>query len=180
MVSAQIQTIAHRTSLDSLVFPIDTLLPILCRYAVSNGQDASIGCDPCWPVLLFLQLDVSSALVARVLEQLFDAQEAPFTGRRRKVVVQWIDVVVEGWVREAERRGAAATAVGSKGGEGALGEWVAELLARCDEALAQMLGAARGTAEAEELAETRRHTRLLQKAVAGLGVGSVQGSVLFR
>lgn len=177
MVSATVQTIAHRTSLDSLIFPIDTLLPIVCKYAVSNAQDASIGADPCWPVLLFLQLGVSHALIVRVLEQIFDSQETPFTGRRRKVVVQWINVVVEAWAREVERRG--GTASGAKGGEGALGAWVTELLARCDEFLGQIVGSARGMADADELADTRRKTRLLQKAVTSFAASAAQSSLLF-
>jgi nuclear pore complex protein Nup155 len=176
MVSSQIQTIAHRTSLDSLIFPIDTLLPIVCKYAISQGQDASIGADPCWPVLLFLQLGVSHALIARVLENVFDNQEAPFTGRRRVVVVQWINVAVEAWVREVERRGGGG-APGGKGGEGALGGWVTELLGRCDEALAQV-GRGRG-GDADEVAETRRGTRSLVKAVGNFAASVSMGS-LFR
>jgi nuclear pore complex protein Nup155 len=177
MVSSQIQTIAHRTSLDSLIFPIDTLLPIICKYAIEHTQDASIGADPCWPVLLFLHLGVSHTLIVRVLENIFDNQEAPFTGRRRKIIVQWINVAVEAWVREVERRGGAP---GGKGGEGALGSWVTELLGRCDEALAQIGGGgARGVGDAEELAETRRKTRLLIKAVGSFAASSVMGS-LFR
>lgn len=174
MVSSQIQTIAHRTSLDSLIFPIDTLLPIVCKYAVSNGQDATIGADPCWPVLLFLQLGVSHALIVRVLEGVFDNQEAPFTGRRRKVVVQWINLAVEAWLREVERRGGGA-APGGKGGEGALGSWVTELLGRCDEALSQIGGGRAG--DAEEVAETRRKTRALVKAVSGFAAGASMGSL---
>lgn len=177
MVSANIQTIAHRTSLDSLIFPIDTLLPIVCKYAVSNGQDASIGADPCWPVLLFLQLGVSHALIVRVLEQIFDSQETPFTGRRRKVVVQWINVVVEAWAREIERRGGPSQ--GTQGGEGPLGSWVAELLGRCDEFIGQIVGSARGVSDAEELAETRRKTRMLQKIVANFAASAAQSSLLF-
>ncbi|OIW28638.1 nucleoporin-domain-containing protein [Coniochaeta ligniaria NRRL 30616] len=175
MVSSQVQTIAHRTSLDSLIFPIDTLLPIVCKYAIEHAQDATIGADPCWPVLLFLHLGVSHTLIVRVLENVFDNQEAPFTGKRRKIIVQWINVAVEAWVREVERRGGAP---GGKGGEGALGSWVTELLARCDEALAQM-GSGRGAGDAEEMAETRRKTRLLIKAVGSFAASSVMGS-LFR
>lgn len=177
MVSATVQTIAHRTSLDSLIFPLDTLLPIVCKYAVSNAQDASLGADPCWPVLLFLQLGVSHALIVRVLEQIFDSQETPFTGRRRKVVVQWINIVVEAWAREVERRGGPAP--GAKGGEGALGGWVTELLGRCDEFIGQIIGSARGAADAEELADTRRQTRLLQKAVASFAASAAQSMLLF-
>ncbi|SPQ25532.1 8fb6d156-1f49-4dd8-9e9b-82a5ea28d19d [Thermothielavioides terrestris] len=154
-VSQQIQLIAHRTSLDSLVFPVDALLPEVCRFAVNRAQDESVGADPCWPVRLFLGLGVPHALVVQVLENVLDAQEAPFTGRRRKAVVQWIAAAVEAWVREVERRAAGAVAggkvgaagaggggvgggAGGAGSEGFIGAWVSELLARADEALVQI------------------------------------------
>ncbi|KAL2176873.1 Non-repetitive/WGA-negative nucleoporin C-terminal-domain-containing protein [Thermothelomyces heterothallicus CBS 202.75] len=202
-VSQQIQLIAHRTSLDSLVFPVDTLLPEVCKYAVNNGQDASIGADPCWPVLLFLNLGVPHALVVQVLENMFDAQEAPFTGRRRKIVVQWIAVAVEAWVREVERRAAGAAASGGSfgasssvgasgggapGGDGVIGVWVSELLARADECLAQIAPAPASartagqvSAEAEETLELRRLVKGLKRSVDGiLGGDGLLGGSLFR
>jgi nuclear pore complex protein Nup155 len=192
-VSQQIHLIAHRTALDSLVFPVDSLLPEVCRYAVNNGQDASIGADPCWPVLLFLNLGVPHALVVQVLENLFDAQEAPFTGRRRKVVVQWLAVAIEGWVRELERRAAGmvgGAAGGKGGGDGVIGAWVSELLARADECLVQISSsvptpsARNGGAvapEAEELLDLRRMVKGLKRSVDGIlgGEGLIAGS-LFR
>ncbi len=194
-VSQQIQMIAHRTSLDSLVFPVDALLPEVCKYAVNNGQDASVGADPCWPVLLFLGLGVPHALVAQVLEGVFDAQEAPFTGRRRKVVVQWIAAVVEGWVREVERRAAGAVGAmggaGAGGGEGVIGAWVSELLGRADECLGQIgpavpaAASARaggaGGPEVEELLQLRRVVQALKRSVDGiLGGDGFLGGSLFR
>ncbi|KAM7203455.1 Non-repetitive/WGA-negative nucleoporin C-terminal domain containing protein [Naviculisporaceae sp. PSN 640] len=183
-VSTSIQTIAHRTSLDSLIFPVDTLLPLVCSYAVNNGQDASIGADPCWPVLLFLQLGVPHSLVIRVLEGILDTHEAPFTGRRRKNVVQWIDAAVEAWVREVERRGGGA-ALSTKGEEGSLTGWVRELLVRADEALTQIgnSGAIRaGTAEAEELMAIRRENAALKRQVDAIAAQMENnlGGSLFR
>lgn len=166
MVTQQIQSIAHLTSLDSLVFPLDTLLPTVCKYAISNGQDASIGADPAWPVLLFGQLGVAPNIIVRVLEQIFDTQEAPFTGRRRKSVVLWIDVAVDAWLTEFDRRGGVSSSSRATG-EGALGGWVSDLLGRCAECL-QQIANARGnasTAEAEELADLRMKTLALQKLV---------------
>ncbi|KAL2267233.1 hypothetical protein VTJ83DRAFT_4510 [Remersonia thermophila] len=198
-VSQQVQLVAHRTSLDSLVFPVDALLPEVCRYAVNHGQDASIGADPCWPVLLFLNLGVPHALVVQVLENVLDAQEAPFTGRRRKVVAQWIFAAVEDWVREVERRaagagvlgGGAAAALGAStaggpgaaGGDGVIGAWVGELLVRADECLGQIAGAGgrAGAGEQEEVAELRRVAKTLKRSVDGIlgGEGFLGGS-LFR
>ncbi|KAK3323968.1 Non-repetitive/WGA-negative nucleoporin C-terminal-domain-containing protein [Cercophora scortea] len=175
VVSSQIQAIAHRTSLDSLIFPVDSLLPIVCAYAINQGQGAAIGADPSWPVLLFLQLGVPHTLIVRVLEGIFDAQEVPFTGRRRTIVAQWLNVAIDAWVREVERRGAAG-----KGGDGAIGSWVVELLGRVDESLAATMGGARGnTADATEIVEARRVTRLLRSSVENITHAERQGSLLF-
>lgn len=128
-VMNKVQDIAHRTSLNDHVFPIDTVLSLLCRYAVEQQQDETIGADPNWPVLLFISLGVACATMARVLERILDAQEAPFTGRRRLVVVRWINEVLARWVRDVETQGAA----------GSIGRWVADLLARCDEVMEEVV-----------------------------------------
>ncbi|TPX11780.1 uncharacterized protein E0L32_007517 [Thyridium curvatum] len=179
-VSVQVQTIAHRTSLDSLIFPIDTLLATLCEYAIVKEQDQSIGADNSWPVLLFLQLGVSHALIVRVLERILDAQEAPFTSRRRKVVVEWVDTAVEAWLHEIERRGGLGAA--SKG-EGALGGWVIDLLERAEATIAEVAPGVRNAAGRSELEEILRKTRALRNS-AGSAVRLVGqaggGSLRFR
>ncbi|KAK4188288.1 Nucleoporin NUP170 [Podospora australis] len=151
MVSQQVQNIAHRTSLDSLIFPVDRIIPLICTYAVENGQDATIGADPSWPVLLFLNLGVPHALIAQVLENIFDAGEVPFVNGRRKAVVQWIVTAVEAWVREIERRGTI-----NKGRDTAIGTWVSELLGRALEAMRGIVIRGRGPAVAAETAEVER------------------------
>ncbi|KAK3502922.1 Non-repetitive/WGA-negative nucleoporin C-terminal-domain-containing protein [Neurospora crassa] len=174
-VVSQIQSIAHRTSLDSLIFPVDTLLPMVCAYAINNHQDASIGADPCWPVAAFLQLGVPHTLIARVLENMFDAQEAPFVGKHRKLVVQWINCVVDSWIREIEHRGSAS----GKNGDGAITTWVAELLTRAEEALVAIAAGTRDPAQAASITATRRDTRELKRKVEMLSQAEAQGSLLF-
>ncbi|KAI0478394.1 Non-repetitive/WGA-negative nucleoporin C-terminal-domain-containing protein [Xylariaceae sp. FL0804] len=119
----QIQDICHRSSNDSFIFPVPTLLPEICRYALENGQDARIRADVNWPVVLFLQLGVSHDLVVRVLEQMFEAQEVPFRNGGRARVVEWVCFAVGQWVRELTRHGRP---------EVRLEPWVGELLAECD------------------------------------------------
>ncbi|KAJ9156386.1 Nucleoporin-domain-containing protein [Pleurostoma richardsiae] len=178
-VSLQIQTIAHRTSLDSLIFPIDTLLTMVCEYAVANQQDETILADPAWPVLLFLGLGVSHAMVTRVLERIFDAQEAPFTGRRRRTVVRWIDTVIEGWMREVERRGLTSAGKGETG----LGAWVVDLLGRADEAMSELYERERTSrTPPHALAATEeiyRQTRRLRQAVDSIVITTERGSLRF-
>ncbi|KAK1775232.1 Non-repetitive/WGA-negative nucleoporin C-terminal-domain-containing protein [Copromyces sp. CBS 386.78] len=174
-VVSQIQSIAHRTSFDSLIFPVDTLLPMVCGYAINNHQDASIGADPCWPVAAFLQLGVPHTLIARVLENMFDAQEAPFVSKHRKSVVQWINLVVDSWIREIEHRGSAS----GKNGDGAITTWVAELLTRAEEALVAIAAGTRDPAQMASLTATRRDTRDLKRKVEILSQAEAQGSLLF-
>ncbi|KAG6036656.1 hypothetical protein E4U41_005580, partial [Claviceps citrina] len=113
-VSSKIQQIARHTSLDSFVFPIQTLLPEVCRYAVDYEQDATIGADPTWPAQLFLSLGVSHDMIVRVLETIFDTQDYGFSGMARNRIVELIAYVVDDWVGEVRRRGGAAKA-GSMG-----------------------------------------------------------------
>lgn len=178
MVSQSIQSIAHRTSLDSLIFPVDSLLPLVCEYAVINGQDASIGADPCWPVFIFLQLGVSHYLIVRQLERLLDVREHPYTGRRKKIIVQWINAAVEAWLRELERRGGLGAT--GRGGDNAVNTSIADLLGQCEQLMAQMTPAQGANAEVEELQRIRRTSIQLRAQVDRVVDMIAQGSVLFR
>ncbi|OAA58342.1 non-repetitive nucleoporin [Cordyceps fumosorosea ARSEF 2679] len=106
-VSSKIQNIAHYTSLDSFVFPIQTLLPELCRYAVAYQQDGTIGADAMWPAQLFLNLGVSHSMIVQTLENIFDTQDYGFSGAARNRVIETIVFVVSDWAAEARRRGGA-------------------------------------------------------------------------
>lgn len=123
------------------MFPIETVLTILCEYAVTQGQDETIGADPNWPVYLFINsLHVAHPIVLRVLEHILDAQEAPFTGRRRKAAVRWSAAVVDLWLREVDRKGID----GASGG--GLGPWVVDVLGACEQIMADVVKAERNEA----------------------------------
>ncbi|KAF3767257.1 nucleoporin-domain-containing protein [Cryphonectria parasitica EP155] len=153
-VMAKVQDIAHRTSLNDHIFPIEFILTYLCRYSIEHGQDERIGANPAWPVLLFLNLHVPYPSITRVLERILDAQEAPFTGRRRKVVVGWIAEALLRWAREAETQGTA----------GGIGRWVEDLLHRCQEALEEIahLDERSGKPHAADTQSLFAHVRELQ------------------
>ena len=169
-VTSKIQNIAHHTSLDSFVFPIQTLLPELCRYAVAYQQDATIGADPTWPVQLFLALGVSHDMIVRVLENIFDTQDYGFSGMVRNRIVEIIAYVVNDWVAEVRRRGGA--------GKGAsMGPSVGELLSRCEAALPPP-GQGHNNGGGE-LADIRRLVRTLRREVAGLVERVPTGSLRF-
>ncbi|RDA83830.1 hypothetical protein CP532_5137 [Ophiocordyceps camponoti-leonardi (nom. inval.)] len=158
-VSTKIRIIAHRTSLDSTVFPIETLLTELSRYAVAYHQDATIGADPTWPVQLFLALDVSHDVIVKVLENMLDTQDYGFNGVIRSRIVEMVVYVVKSWVGEVRRRGGT-----DKGGS--IGPWVNELLMRCEDALPPPgQGSNNGGAD---LADVRRELRTLRRETSGL------------
>ncbi|KAI1123848.1 Non-repetitive/WGA-negative nucleoporin C-terminal-domain-containing protein [Nemania abortiva] len=155
----KIEGICHRSSKDSFIFPIPTLMPEICRYAVENGQDGRIGADVYWPINLFLHLDVSHDLVVRVLETMFEAQAVPFRGAGRARLVEWICHAVNLWVRDLGRHGRP---------EARLEPWVGELIASCDTwATANIRGTNEGGADPRDLAREVRETR---RTVEGLVV----------
>ena len=166
-ISLQIQSIAHRTSLDSLIFPVDTLLTLVCEYYITHASETV---DPSWPVQLFLQLGVPHAVLVRTLENILDAQEAPFTGRRRLYVVEWLNVALEGWLQETERRGA------GKGGDSGLAPWVAELMERAEQADVEIVSPRDGRVEGNEV---WRKARTLRAAVGNALRTSMQGTMRF-
>lgn len=158
-VSSKIQSIAHHMSLDSFVFPIATLLPELCRYAVAEGQDATVGADPCWPVRLFLTLGVSHDMVVRVLEGVFETEDWGFRGAARTRIIELIVFAVGEWAADLRRRGGA-----TKGS--AIGPAVGELLQKCE---TELPAPGRGhNPGGGDLADVRRVLRALRREVAGL------------
>ncbi|KAI0411753.1 Non-repetitive/WGA-negative nucleoporin C-terminal-domain-containing protein [Xylaria grammica] len=153
----KIEEICHRSSKDSFIFPVPTLMPNICRYAVENGQDGRIGADVNWPINLFLRLDVSHDLVVRVLETMFQAQDVPFRGAGRARLVEWICHAVGRWVRDLGRHGRP---------DARLEPWVGELMAECDTwASANVRGTNGGGADPRDLA---REIQEVRRAVDGL------------
>ncbi|PHH63665.1 hypothetical protein CDD81_5646 [Ophiocordyceps australis] len=169
-VSGKIQNIAHRTSLDSFVFPIENLVPELCRYALVNQQDGTIGADPSWPIQLFLVLGVSHDMLLRVLEGVFETQDYGFSGMARNRIIEMIVYLVNDWVAEMRRRGGNGKGV-------SVGPWVGDLLTRCEQALPPPgQGSNPGGAD---LADVRRVLRTLRREVSGLIERVPTGSLRF-
>ena len=169
-VATKINYIAHRVSLDSFVFPIQTLLPELCRYAVAYQQDATIGADPTWPIGLFLKLRVSHDMIVRVLENIFDTQDYGFSGSVRNRVIELIVSAVRDWVDEVRRTGGI-----SKGS--AIGPSINDLLSRCESA---MPAPGRGRNDGgRDLSDVRMDLRALRREVAALVDRVPAGSMRF-
>lgn len=169
-MSVKIQNIAARTACDTVIFPIAALLPEICRYAVAERQDGTIGAQATWPVELFLSVGVSHDVVARVLEHVFDTQDYGFdTTARRTRLVELIAHVVGSWSKEVRRRGGI-------GGKMGMGVGVVELLERCEGGLPAPPG---GTNPGGmDVPELRRVVRTLKREVGGM-VERMGGSLRF-
>ncbi|KAI0892741.1 nucleoporin-domain-containing protein [Annulohypoxylon nitens] len=153
----QIQEICHRSSNDSFIFPVPTLLPEICRYAFENAQDSRTGADINWPVAVFLSLGVSCDLVVRVLEEMFQAQEVPFRGAGRVRVIEWITFAVGQWIRDLGRNGRP---------EARLDPWVSDLMLGCDNWVsANIRSNNEGGADIKDIA---RSVKEIRRAVEGL------------
>lgn len=167
VISSKIQSLAHRTSLDSFVFPITTLLPEVCRYSVMYAQDGRIGAQTSWPVQLFLSLGVSHDMVIRMLGNIFDTQDFGFSGPARGRIIEFIIHVVDDWLAEIRRRG----------GVGSLTPIVSELL-EASEATLPSLGpnSNLGGAAPEEM---RRVIAALRREVGNVMERAPSGSTRY-
>ncbi|OTB09916.1 hypothetical protein K445DRAFT_323510 [Daldinia sp. EC12] len=158
----QIQDICHRSSNDSFIFPVPTLLPEICRYAFENAQDKRIAADVNWPVIVFLNLGVSFDLVVRVLEQMFEAQEVPFRGPGRARIVEWITYAVSQWIRDLSRNGRP---------EARLEPWISDLILECENWVSTNLRTINeGGADMRDIA---RSLKEIKRAVEGFVVSPI-------
>lgn len=109
------------------MFPIPSLVPLLSRYAFEYQRNVA---PQHWAPSLFLSLNVPFDALANALEAMFYNQEAPFTGRNRKVVALDLLYVLQRWVEETAngRMGARGLCGGEEYAAGVLGlvEQVAE------------------------------------------------------
>ncbi|KAI1652950.1 nucleoporin-domain-containing protein [Daldinia decipiens] len=158
----QIQDICHRSSNDSFIFPVPTLLPEICRYAFENAQDRRIAADVNWPVIVFLNLGVSFDLVVRVLEQMFEAQEVPFRGPGRVRIVEWITFAVSQWIRDLNRNGRP---------EARLEPWINDLILECENWVSTNLRTSNeGGADMRDIT---RSVKEIKRAVEGFVVSPI-------
>ncbi|KAK5111503.1 hypothetical protein LTR85_011851 [Meristemomyces frigidus] len=102
-VGEKVRDLGQKLNLADATFPIQTLLPLLERYAI-NPQEYPPE-SPTWAVDIFLELGVPHETLLPVLEQVYYGNEHPFTGSKRKVIAGHMVYLVGEWVKESERRG---------------------------------------------------------------------------
>ena len=101
-VVEHVRTLGHRLQLSESMFPIPDLLPMLKRYAFEfqNG----VG-PPTWVVDTLVDLNVPFSVLLETLENMFYADEAPFSGRNRRFIADDVVYVAGLWFRDSLRDG---------------------------------------------------------------------------
>jgi nuclear pore complex protein Nup155 len=119
-VAGKVEEIGRRTNLNENVFPVNVVLQLLLQYDIEfythdaslrnvNGipaQSLAHNANLTWPIDVFLRLNAPLEYLVATLEALWYAQEHPFTGRNRKLLVKWIIYLVEQWGLLSRRTGA--------------------------------------------------------------------------
>lgn len=115
IVALKVEDIGHRTGLNESVFPVNIILQLLLQYDIEfythdasapNAQNLALNANLTWPIDVFLKLNAPFEYLVATLEGLWYAQEHPFTGRNRKLLVKWIIYLVEQWGTVSRRTGA--------------------------------------------------------------------------
>lgn len=120
MVALKVEEIGRRTSLNDNVFPVNVVLQLLLQYDLefytheatqrngpSNANDRRApNSNLTWPIDVFLKLNAPFEILVATLEALWYAQEQPFTGRNRKLLVKWLIYLIEQWEASSRRTGA--------------------------------------------------------------------------
>ncbi|KAF2264081.1 nucleoporin-domain-containing protein [Lojkania enalia] len=121
LVALEVERIGQRVNLNENIFPVNVVLQLLMQYDITYythdtaplGRRAAAGGDddkiPCmnltWPVDVLVKLGAPFEMMVSTLEQLWYAQEHPFGGRNRRLLVKWLVYVVEQWYEFSRRSG---------------------------------------------------------------------------
>ncbi|KAF2789034.1 nucleoporin-domain-containing protein [Melanomma pulvis-pyrius CBS 109.77] len=116
MVTYDVESVGRRVNLNENVFPVNIVLQILLQYDLTfythdapNGRNTDATLLHCtnlnWPIDIFVKLNAPFESLISTLEALWYAQEHPFGGRNRKLLVKWLIYSVERWHIASKRTG---------------------------------------------------------------------------
>ena len=101
-VGEQVRSLGLRLHTADATFPIQTLLPMLERYAIEPHRATP---PRYWVIDIFLDLDVPHETLLPVLEQIFYSNEHPFVGSKRRVIAAHMIYLLQQWYQDSERKG---------------------------------------------------------------------------
>ncbi|KAL1590668.1 hypothetical protein WHR41_00751 [Cladosporium halotolerans] len=101
-VADKVRNLGRRLQGAESTFPVQTLLPMLERFAI---EPTSQGSPSNWAIDVFLDVDVPHEALLPVLEQIYYGNEQPFVGTQRRVIAAHMVYVVQSWLEGSSRRG---------------------------------------------------------------------------
>jgi nuclear pore complex protein Nup155 len=101
-VGDKVRNLGRRLQGADATFPVQTLLPMLERYAL---KDSARGAPKTWVIDIFLNVDIPHEALLPVLEQIYYGNEHPFVGTQRRIIAAHMVYVVKTWLEGSSRRG---------------------------------------------------------------------------
>ena len=113
-VAIKVEEIGRRVNMNENVFPINIALQLLLQYdleyythdANANLRGLILNANITWPIDVLIRLNAPFEYLVATFEALWYAQEAPFSGRNKKLLVKWIFYTIEQWGIISRRSGA--------------------------------------------------------------------------
>lgn len=122
-LTEEIRTLGAKLRLSEATFPVHILLPILEKYSYEHQRTIA---PAHWVTDIFLSLETPYERIFEVLENIFFAGDASFSGGQRKIIGQEIIYVVTKWWHDSERAG--GMLFGSEAGAVRVSETLSALL----------------------------------------------------
>ncbi|RVX74564.1 hypothetical protein B0A52_01690 [Exophiala mesophila] len=122
-LTEEIRTLGAKLRLSEATFPVHILLPILEKYSYEHQRTVA---PTHWVTDIFLSLETPYERLFEVLEDIFFAGDATYSGGQRKIIAQEIVYVVMKWWHDSERAG--GILFGSEAGAVRVSETLSALL----------------------------------------------------
>ncbi|KAF9694173.1 hypothetical protein EKO04_007964 [Ascochyta lentis] len=113
-LALNVEEIGRRVNMNENVFPVNIVLQLLLQYDLeyythdvnSNSRDLILNSNMTWPIDILVRLNAPFENLVATFEALWYAQEAPFAGRNKKLLVKWSIYTIEQWGITSRRSGA--------------------------------------------------------------------------
>ena len=113
-LALKVEEIGRRVNMNEIVFPVNIVLQLLLQYdleyythdASPNARDLLPNANLTWPIDVLVRLNAPFEYLVATFEAIWYAQEAPFAGRNKKLVVKWTIHTIEQWGILSRRSGA--------------------------------------------------------------------------
>ncbi|KAJ4989911.1 non-repetitive/WGA-negative nucleoporin [Stagonosporopsis vannaccii] len=113
-VALKVEDIGRRVNMNENIFPINIVLQLLLQYdleyythdANANSRGLTVNANITWPIDVLVRLNAPFEYLVATFEALWYAQEAPFSGRNKKLLVKWSIYTIEQWGIISRRSGA--------------------------------------------------------------------------